>query len=491
MTEISKWTAERFTEFCVLCGTDYKEFDVHIHGFGIKTAFQYMFNFETIDDMLASMSRDTRWQTKMPCDVEEYMKRYRSVVAVFWHHTVFNPKRGMCVPICDAFPHGNRDLPGFDIISLCGAMPSKEMATRNAKGEIEPRTGQPRERVELTKMERSSLDLVLGRKRADQRQYQAEQQRKADAEAAHAAYLARDSPSALTPIHHSAKDTAEQAISGPSTNPKSACLSGNGDGNAAAAVAEVARPKPPREFFLLPSDIDAILSLRESPTISKSSDHASACADPASAADSKDGTHVHVQPAPTAPGTKFGSEQSTPPKAVAVTSSETPPPQRTNPFARKRAAGAGAPVLEKRPRLVAPVPAPLVPSPPASVPAPKTEEPQARKLAEVEGGQLGGYGRKHAVLAVLAQRGRPELVPLLECQDRSKISSFFTGNAKSKIVPMAKEPVVAVTSALERWRAHPWKNQEEEEEVNPFAVATNPLSLDSSRCSFRSVKGWR
>lgn len=502
VTELSNWSAEKFTEFCVLCGTDYKEYDVHIKGLGPKTAFQQMARFDSIDGMLASMAEDPKWQARVPCDIEEYMKRYRSVVAVFWHHTVFNPRRGMCVSIATSFVHGDRALPGVDLVAYCGVVPTKEDAKRNWKGETEPRSGLPRERVELTKTERHALDVVLGKKRAQQQQFEFEQKyearRKADAERAHAAHLARGAP-ALTPVpSQQAQAATEQQRNADADRAHEAfvleaeldkmlnegvdahkALDPKIDSHAPPDVAAVARPKPPREFFLLPGDVDAILALRGStmpirPGAGNEDEGA-------------EGGGADLAGAATAiPAAKLSGEDGTPPRAQ-VLAPEVTPPQSSNPFARKRTAGAAGipPVLDKRPRLVAPVPAPVRAAPQRAAPTPDD-----RTLVEADGGKYGGYARQHAVLAVLAQRGRPELVPLPEDRDRRKITSFFSGAAKSKIIVLAKEPVVAVPSALEAWRAQPWATQGEE--VDPFAVAVNPLTSKRTgpSASLFGKKGW-
>jgi exonuclease 1 len=141
VSEIDKWAAEKFVELCVFCGSDYKEQDVHIKGFGPKTAFKLLSKFADAECLIKWMAEDERWKNSFPCKAEEYMKRFNAVLAVFWHHVVFDPRRGECVSIATSFPHtealrSRLEAPNF--------MTSKEEASRIARGEIDPRSKLPR-----------------------------------------------------------------------------------------------------------------------------------------------------------------------------------------------------------------------------------------------------------------------------------------------------------------------------------------------------------
>lgn len=130
------WTVEAFSQFCVLCGCDYREPDVHIKGCGIKTAFKLINEFDTPESMLTWMWGQRRWQDKFPHPLDEYLHHFHQVVAVFWHHWVFDSKLKECVSIAHAFPGTCRNLPDVDLAAVCGTPVSKAEAFCFARGEL-------------------------------------------------------------------------------------------------------------------------------------------------------------------------------------------------------------------------------------------------------------------------------------------------------------------------------------------------------------------
>ena len=185
------WSAEQFAEFCVFCGTDYKEPEIHIKNFGIKTAFQFMQKYSNASDLLQWMVSDKGFRQRLPCAAEEYIPRYTSVVCVFWHHLVFNPRSGECTSISTAFPltESRRHCPGLDPATVCGIVFPKQEALRVARGELDPRTRLPKTLEPLTPAERRAIDGMLDIKRREldeKRQQDMQEQadkRRAEAEA--------------------------------------------------------------------------------------------------------------------------------------------------------------------------------------------------------------------------------------------------------------------------------------------------------------------
>ena len=114
---LDSWPPEKFAEFCVFCGTDYKDPDTHIKNFGIKKAFALMCKHSTTQGLLSWMLSEKSFQDRFPCDRSEYIQRFQRVVAVFWHHVVFNPTRGECTSIATSFPFTKtkRVLEGLDL----------------------------------------------------------------------------------------------------------------------------------------------------------------------------------------------------------------------------------------------------------------------------------------------------------------------------------------------------------------------------------------
>merc|ERR1719238_2558099 len=105
--DLKHWTAEKFTQLCIFGGTDYKEPDVKIKGFALKKAFRVMKRFPSYEKMLPWLRTQEQWQEHFPCALDEYLHRFKKVLAVFFHHIAFDPRIGECVPISRAFPHAD------------------------------------------------------------------------------------------------------------------------------------------------------------------------------------------------------------------------------------------------------------------------------------------------------------------------------------------------------------------------------------------------
>ena len=187
---LNSWSPEKFSEFCVFCGTDYKDPDTHIKKFGIKTAFNMMCKHSDAEALLSWMLTQKQFKERFPCDPSEYIPRFRQVVAVFWHHVVFDPKRGECISIASSFPltKTKRVLDGLDLQEVCGNFFDRQEALLMARGEMDPRSRQLKRLEPLTIAERRFINRLLEDKRSELTEYrfqvslQEEAQRRAEAE---------------------------------------------------------------------------------------------------------------------------------------------------------------------------------------------------------------------------------------------------------------------------------------------------------------------
>jgi len=508
LSHIDKWSPEKFIEFCVFCGTDYKEHDVHIKGFGSKTAFKLLCRFASAEIMIRWMVRDKKWKDKLPCSADEYIQRFNSVVVVFWHHLVFDPRSCSVVSISTAFPHTEsvrQVLPGLDLKALCGEGAPKELAALIAKGDINPRTRKPQVQEPLTPAERATLDRLLMAKRGEQREHNfqlslretaqriaaakaAEVAAAVEAAAAEAAAVPEDLSAALPPDASTSGEVPQQP------SPQN------------DAEEEEEAPRIHRSMHLLPGDLKTVMSIVDEVM--------------------KGSTSIELDPeVETTPSRTFGSS--------AASSHASTPAAPPNPFARKREfgmSGDGGNVLAKRLRVsgaVGVAPLPVVSSQKdTSGTSQSTGSTQARQMVAPVNHPRGGFAAKDAVAAVLAQWGAPELAPVEAGKDRSKLTAFFGmkqnpssglsaerngkfGATASSDLPALRFPSFQTQkaspagagatagksskpgSALDSWKARPWEvDPAEEDLIDPFTVGRNVLSMKSSGRKFHHVQGW-
>jgi len=512
VTELANWTAEKFAEFCVFCGTDYKEPDIRIRGFGIKTAFKYLHGFGNAEAMISSMFRDKRWKDKVSCTLEEYISRFRSVLAVFWHHLVFDPTRGECLSIAASFPHVDRQFLGLDLSNLCGTPLPKEMAKRVAMGQVDARTLKGRDQTPLTPAERAALDRILAAKRSDQRQHEFEQILRADAQrAAEQRAAAEQRRSLQAPIrqdqpHPQTSAESHHAVGKMEGTTDLSTSSGHVEGEEEDEDAQ-----PHQEMCLLPGDISTILRMKEEVLGERNSVNG-VVGPSTNMQEQQQQQQQHnviseddcstAKEEPVGPGSSC-----TPPRIPSSVQSETPPVAKANPFARKRnttiptlAVSAVLPrrqrVFGQQPRKGAddsksntptgtPATAPAGVMSGREIPATQGETAEAQggatmRMVEPEFHPRGGSGAAMSVAAVLAQRGIIDLEPVLEAKDRRKLTSFFKHKpAEKKAEAANEEKTKTKEGALAKWNPRPWeKNQPVDD---PFAVGQNSLSLKATR----------
>mmetsp|Transcript_17917 Transcript_17917/g.62895 ORF Transcript_17917/g.62895 Transcript_17917/m.62895 type:complete len:457 (+) Transcript_17917:140-1510(+) len=448
---------------CSLCSMP--EPDININGLGIKTAFKYLSQYKTPERMIRCMAKEKRWQGKLPCPIDEYMQRYRCIVAVFWHHTVFDPKLGECVSIAAAFPESDRALEAIDLRAICGEFHPKEFASRIAKGEIDARTHVPRPQEPFTPAERACIERILATKREKQRDHNFRLSLQEDAQRIREAADAK-----ATEVHATAPpSSAAVAASASSAVPAASAAPGGAEGDDDDDEAE---ERAPREMYLLKGEMKSIRGVMEEVFDSV---HAR-----------QDEGSLETPPRPSAPP----SENSWP-------SARTPALGKVNPFARKRTAnavdltGTSAAMADvpKRARLNF-NPAVAALKRPAVVADAGLEEPtEVRHLLQPEVRKRGGYAAADAARTVLTHLRGAELEALSDARDRNKLTAFFKVLGQRKEAPAAPPKEEPKKSYLAEWNPRPW---EKEEEPDPFALGYNPLSMKTARngAVFRTMGNW-
>ena len=425
---LDRWSPEQFAEFCVFCGTDYKEPDTHIKQFGIKTAFKLMIEHGNAHSLLKWMVGNKDFQPRLPCKAEEYIPRFTSVVCVFWHHLVFNLKNGECTSIATAFPltESQRHCSNLDPATVCGFVFPKSEALRVARGELDPRTRTQKTLEPLTPAERQAIDSMLESKRREQQEYRqqvAEEQaeaRRAEAQARQA--MEEEVPPALA----AAEDVPDVANDG-----------------------RVAQDVP--ELKLLPGDLNKLRRFHE-----LQNDEGDA---------SETGAPHH------------------PPAGESVGRSTAKP---SNPFGRKRPAQSSCMAIPGTKNLcIRPAVRGLAPHQEST----KSKD-DFVKFKKPEYHPRGGGAASAAVEAVLAQRGIPG-VNVEEDKDKSKLRFFFEkpgkhAHAKTGNFPDSRgEEEKVKLDILSSWKSRPW---EVEPEVTDAAPRVNGLAMQKKRWSFS--KGW-
>eukprot|EP00930_Biecheleria_cincta_P098157 TRINITY_DN89838_c0_g1_i1.p1 TRINITY_DN89838_c0_g1~~TRINITY_DN89838_c0_g1_i1.p1 ORF type:complete len:844 (-),score=161.75 TRINITY_DN89838_c0_g1_i1:71-2557(-) len=518
LQDLDTWDPEKFAAFCILCGSDYKEPNVHISHLGVKKSFQLMCRHDDTNSFLNEMAEDYRWRDKLPCEADEYPGRFRQVLAVFWHHVVYDPTKGECVSIARSFPQGEerRALPGTDLQVVCGAGFPMEEARPMARGEIDPRSRKPRALEPLTAAERAALDRIVQQKRQDHREHlfhvslheraqeikaendknpekkeakrkeKEEELRKLEARIRTAkehglleADLKEDREVVAALRKELGMESEPAAMPGASDEP--------------ADVQDFDKDEEPRvqrEFHLMPKDIRVLMSVRHQ-ILSDTP--------PPANADSDRSTLDSLRSEAAATPAKQ-------PNPFARKAAPVPTDNKPNPFARKRGGDTAdsqtsskpnTVVVPKRPRVSAAATTALweaTPSQPSKK-EPEARPPPQRQMAKPEAHPRGGWAAKDAAAAVLAQRGAFEFAPVDPMKDKGKLTSWVkpktdTGqgvhHAKEKRQTGVTKEEKKPKSSLKDWKARPW---EADEPMDDFATSQNHLSLSANRGRTASIFG--
>lgn len=485
---LKHWTAEKFTEFCIICGSDYNSLpglDVNIKGFGQKTAFGYLRRFQSSEKMLTWMRGDTRWNEKFPCALDEYLQRFFKILSVFFHHVVFDPRLG-AVSIARSFPGIDRTIPGIDLTSLCGIGPAKDIIKGVWMGRLNARTLEPRTNEALTPAERRTLDGIMSRKRQEQKQYhhQARFEQTLRDDAVHIA------------AQRAAKQAAEasQAAAGAS-QPAGADA---GHDKALEALLTEEAPDEPKEMCLRNGDSKAIFAVLEAEERARQGEEGGEMVD----VDGPSSNSI-ATPSVASQNPYFSGRARC--AAPSMSSAATP----SNPFARKRvalsqsqAASQGQDSSSQRPakffrsldsrgsmQAASQMSRPIATGSRSNVhtvvdlcsPRPVQPESHQRHIAGSLLGPQGGRSAVDAAKIVLAQRGIMEYEALPPNKDKGKLTGFFKQQKQAPKVQAKPAP----QSALAEWKSRPWEEPEAEEDTSAYYA--NPLSMPVNR--FKSLPG--
>jgi len=471
LAKLNRWSPEKFTELCVLCGTDYKEFDVKIKGFGVKTAFRFMCQFRNVSRMISWMQKDKKWKDRMPCEADEFMQRFNKVIVVFWHHVVFNPLECKCASISSAFHGSARVVPDLEVEAYCGTFIPQELAMQASQGKVDPRSLKPRQLLPLTPAERATLDWILSKKKGELHNFEAEHRRKEEAKAI-AAVRELAEAAAARKAAGTHTSTQEPVAPTPATTPAAETPGGideNMAQNIDAAAIDEDVPPAPKPFNLLQADLSALLKLTGS------------------------------VPKLGIKRRRDGEAESTesPEKAAASSAPSNPFSRKNaNPFSRQNRNDTSQDdessiVVTKRPRLVPTANRAAIGLTSASTKSSASGIAKPERLyVEQKLHPKGGYAAEEAAKAVLFRRGIREYEKIPEEQDRSKIGSFFRPTSGDKKAASFHKNTVEKTDVdrkkVSNWKSRPWEASQEEAEgrVNQF----NPLSLESARNPQRAFR---
>lgn len=101
--KLEKWTPALFTDLCILAGSDYKF--GKIFGIGIKTAFDFLCRFGSVDRLVAHIGEKKKWSKE---EVATYLSEFAFSKTAFMHHRVFDLKNYLCVTVEGVTPEQER-----------------------------------------------------------------------------------------------------------------------------------------------------------------------------------------------------------------------------------------------------------------------------------------------------------------------------------------------------------------------------------------------
>eukprot|EP00397_Hematodinium_sp_SG-2012_P002747 GEMP01002755.1.p1 GENE.GEMP01002755.1~~GEMP01002755.1.p1 ORF type:complete len:775 (+),score=183.81 GEMP01002755.1:107-2431(+) len=112
------WNEEMFVLMCILAGCDYLRKDKRINGLGLLTLVKKISNYRTTERFLRSLYAETRWTSKFPCHVDEYLIDVEKTFAAFQHHVVLQRRRMQDIRFSEV---NGASLPeSFDVETICG-----------------------------------------------------------------------------------------------------------------------------------------------------------------------------------------------------------------------------------------------------------------------------------------------------------------------------------------------------------------------------------
>ncbi|KEG01621.1 exonuclease I, putative [Plasmodium vinckei vinckei] len=103
--KLKYFNLDMFLAMCILSGCDYTN-DFHITGMGIKTAFNLIYEYKTIQNIFSFLISHDKWKNKIPQNLnslDKLMEKYNEIKNAFLQHQVYDFILNKKVPIHQSF----------------------------------------------------------------------------------------------------------------------------------------------------------------------------------------------------------------------------------------------------------------------------------------------------------------------------------------------------------------------------------------------------
>ncbi|SCN59255.1 exonuclease I, putative [Plasmodium chabaudi adami] len=103
--KLKYFNLDMFLAMCILSGCDYTN-DFHIAGMGIKTAFNLIYEYKTIQNIFSFLISHDKWKNKIPQNLDsldKLMEKYNEIKNAFLQHQVYDFILNKTVPIHQSF----------------------------------------------------------------------------------------------------------------------------------------------------------------------------------------------------------------------------------------------------------------------------------------------------------------------------------------------------------------------------------------------------
>ncbi|CAD2088338.1 exonuclease I, putative [Plasmodium vinckei lentum] len=103
--KLKYFNLDMFLAMCILSGCDYTN-DFHITGMGIKTAFNLIYEYKTIQNIFSFLISHDKWKNKIPPNLnslDKLMEKYDEIKNAFLQHQVYDFILNKKVPIHQSF----------------------------------------------------------------------------------------------------------------------------------------------------------------------------------------------------------------------------------------------------------------------------------------------------------------------------------------------------------------------------------------------------
>ncbi|SBT70500.1 exonuclease I, putative [Plasmodium malariae] len=105
LQNLKYFTIDMFLAMCILSGCDYTN-DFHITGMGIKTAFNLIYQYKSIENIFTFLISHEKWKHKIPSNLntmQKLMNKYKEIKNAFLQHQVYDFVLCKNIPINQSF----------------------------------------------------------------------------------------------------------------------------------------------------------------------------------------------------------------------------------------------------------------------------------------------------------------------------------------------------------------------------------------------------